>query len=53
MFFSLATGQKIKRGECTPYPMLDLVIKKVDAFGKSNALLGSFDFAHRNGILFE
>jgi hypothetical protein len=52
-FFSPATGQKIKRREYTPYPMPDLVIKKVDAFGKSNALLGSFDFADRNSILFE
>ncbi len=31
--------------------MPDLVIKKVEAFGKSS--LGVFDFANRNGILFE
>jgi hypothetical protein len=33
--------------------MPDLVIKKVEAFGKSNALPGSFNFADRNGIHFE
>jgi hypothetical protein len=31
--------------------MPDLVIKKVEAFGKSSS--GVFDFANRNGILFE
>ena len=36
-----------------PYPMPDLVIKKVKAYGKSTALPGVFDFANRNGILFE
>jgi hypothetical protein len=35
------------------YHMPDSVIKKVEAYGKSNALLGIFDFAYRNGILFE
>jgi hypothetical protein len=29
------------------------VIKKVEAYGKSTTLLGIFDFADRNGILFE
>jgi hypothetical protein len=52
-FFSLATSQKIKWRAFTPYPMPDLVIKKVEAFGKSNALPGGFDFVDRNGILFE
>jgi hypothetical protein len=33
--------------------MPDLVIKKVEAFRKSNALLGCFDFADRNVILFK
>ena len=33
--------------------MPDLVIKKVEAYGKSIALPGIFDFADRNGILFE
>ena len=50
-FFNLETGKKIKRRQFTPYPMPDTVIKKVEAFGKSS--LGAFDFADRNGILFE
>jgi hypothetical protein len=33
--------------------MPDLVIKKVKAYGKSTTLPGMFDFANRNGILFE
>jgi hypothetical protein len=33
--------------------MPDLVIKKVKAYGNLTALLGIFDFADRNGILFE
>jgi hypothetical protein len=33
--------------------MPDLVIKKVEAYGKLTALPGIFDFANRNGILFE
>jgi hypothetical protein len=33
--------------------MPDLVIKKVEAYGKSTALPGIFDFPDRNGILFE
>ena len=33
--------------------MLDLVIKKVEAYGKSTALPGIFDSADRNGILFK
>jgi hypothetical protein len=52
-FLSLATGQKVKRRAFTPYPMPDSVIKKVEAYGKSTALPGIFDFADRNGILFE
>jgi hypothetical protein len=52
-FLSLATGKKVKRRAFTPYPMPDLVIKKVEAYGTSTALLGTFDFADRNGILFE
>jgi hypothetical protein len=52
-FLSLATGKKVKQCAFTPYPMPDLVIKKVEAYGKSTALLGIFDFANRNGILFE
>jgi hypothetical protein len=43
-FFSLETGKKIKRHKY-------LVKKKVEAFGKSSS--GVFDFADRNGILFE
>ncbi len=50
-FFSLETGKKIKRCKLTAYPMPDLVIKQVEAFGKSS--LGVFNFANRNGILFE
>jgi hypothetical protein len=52
-FLSLATGKKVKQCAFTPYPMPDLIIKKVEAYGKSTALLGIFDFADRNGILFE
>ena len=52
-FFSLATGKKVKRRAITPYPMPDSVIKKVKAYAKSTALPGIFDFADRNGILFE
>ncbi len=50
-FFRLETGKKIKRHKFTACPMPDLVIKKVEAFGKSS--LGVFDFADRNGILFK
>jgi hypothetical protein len=50
-FFSLETGKKIKRRKFTACPMPDSVIKKVEAFGKSSS--GVFDFANRNGILFE
>ncbi len=49
--FSLKTGKKIKRRKLTAYPMPDLVIKKVEAFGKSSS--GVFNFSDRNGILFE
>ncbi len=52
-FFSLATGKKVKRRAFMPYPMPDLVIRKVEVYGKSATLPGSFDFANRNGILFE
>jgi hypothetical protein len=52
-FLSLVTRKKVKQRAFTPYPMPDLVIKKVEAYGKSTALLGIFDFANRNGILFE
>ena len=52
-FLSLVTRKKVKRQAFMPYPMSDLVIKKVEAYGKSTALPGIFDFADRNGILFE
>ena len=52
-FFSLAMGKKVKRRVVMPYPMPDSVIKKVKAYAKSTALSGIFDFADRNGILFE
>ena len=52
-FLSLATGKKVKRRTFTPYPMLDLVIRKVEAYGKLTALPGIFDFVGRNDILFE
>jgi hypothetical protein len=52
-FLSLATGKKVKRRAFMPYPMPDLVVKKVKAYGKSTTLSGIFDFADRNGILFE
>jgi hypothetical protein len=51
-FFSLATGKKVKRHAFMPYPMPDLVIRKVKAYGKLTTLPGSFNFADRNGILF-
>jgi hypothetical protein len=50
-FFSLETGKKIKRRKLTAYPMPDSLIKQVEAFGKSS--WGVFDFAKRDGILFE
>ena len=52
-FLSLVTRKKIKRRAFTPYTMPDLVIKKVEMYGKLTALPGIFDFADRNGILFE
>jgi hypothetical protein len=52
-FFSLAMGKKVKQSAITPYPMPDLVIRKVEVYGKSAALPGCFDFANRNGILFK
>jgi hypothetical protein len=52
-FFSLATGKKIKQRKMTAYPMPDLVIKKVEQFGKANATLNVFDFLDRNGVLFK
>ena len=52
-FLSLVTQKKVKRCAFTPYPMPDLVIRKVEAYGKSTALPGIFDFADRNGILFK
>jgi len=45
--------RRFKQRAFTPYPMPDFVIKKVKAYGKSTALLGIFDFANRNGILFK
>jgi hypothetical protein len=52
-FFSLAMGKKVKQRAFTLYAMPDLVIRKVEVYGKSTALPGSFDFANRNGILFK
>jgi hypothetical protein len=52
-FFSLAMGKKVKQCAFTPYPMPDLVIKKVKVYGKSTTLPVSFDFANRNSILFK
>jgi hypothetical protein len=53
-FFSLAMGKKVKQHAFTPYPMPDLVIRKVEVYdGKSTVLPGSFDFGNRKGILFE
>jgi hypothetical protein len=39
-FLSLATRKKVKRCAFTLYPMPDLVIKKVNEYGKSTALPG-------------
>ncbi len=52
-FLSLATRMKVKQRAFMPYPMPDLIIKKVKAYSKLTALLGIFDFANRNGILLE
>ncbi len=52
-FFSLTTGKKIKQYAFAPYPMPDSCIKMVKVYAKSTALPGIFDFADRNGILFE
>ncbi len=46
-------GKMVKQRAFTPYPMPDLVIRKVEIYGKSTVLPGSFDFANRNSILFE
>jgi hypothetical protein len=51
--FSLATRKKVKQRAFLPYPMPDSVIKKVESYARSTALPGIFDFADRNGILFE
>jgi hypothetical protein len=50
-FYNLATGKKIKRHMFTPYPMPDLVIKKVETFGTGKQ--DGFNFADCNGTLFE
>jgi hypothetical protein len=52
-FFSLETSKKIKRRKLTPYPMPDLVIRRVEKYGNNNALPGIFDFANRSRVLFE
>ncbi len=52
-FFSLETGKKIKRRRFSPYPMPDSVIARVEQYDNDNALPGIFDFADRNGVLFE
>ena len=36
-----------------PYPMPDTVTARVERYGTENALSGIFDFAYRNGVLFE
>jgi hypothetical protein len=52
-FFSLATGNQIKQRKMMAYPMPDLVIKKVEQFGKANATPNIFNFSDKNGVLFE
>ena len=49
---NLATGKKIKRRCWTKMPMPDSAIARVEALGV-RAGHGTFDFADRNGILFE
>ncbi len=49
--YNLTTGKKIKRHIFTPYPMPNLVIKKVETFGAGKQ--NGFDFADPNGTLFE
>ena len=49
---NLATGKKIKRRCWTKMPMPDSAIARVEALGV-RAGRGTFDFADRNGILFE
>jgi hypothetical protein len=46
-------GKKVKRHAFTSYPMPDLVIRKVKAYGKLTALPDRFNFADRSSILFE
>jgi hypothetical protein len=48
-FLSMETGKKIKRRKLTAYPIPDLVIKQVEAFGKFS--LGVLNFANRNGLI--
>jgi hypothetical protein len=50
-FYNLATGKKIKRRMFMPYPMPNLVIKKIEKFGAGKQ--DSFDFTDCNGALFE
>jgi hypothetical protein len=52
-FFSLATGKKIKQRKMMAYPMPDLLIKKVELFGKANTTPNILDFLDRNGVLFK
>jgi hypothetical protein len=47
------TGKKIKRHKLTAYHMHDSSIKKVEQYGKSNAIPNAFTFDDRNDILFE
>jgi len=49
---NLGTGKKIKRRCWTKMPMPDSAIARVEALGV-RAGRGTFDFADRNGILFE
>jgi hypothetical protein len=49
---NLATGKKIKCREWTNYPMPDSVIKRIETL-VGRAVPKAFDFADRNGILFE
>ena len=49
-FLSQAIGKKVKQHAFTPYPMPDLVIRKVEALGYIDHPPRQFGFADRNGI---
>jgi hypothetical protein len=53
MFFSLATGKKIKQQKMRAYHIPDSIIKKVEQYGKADTTPNVFNFLDRNRLLFE